>query len=118
MPIGGSAGQRQRSSSLGSVGANAYLGKKQPAAGPLLFGIGDQTSRDRNRTVCYNFNSDIVTVYEHGSYSMNSGEYVGSLQDPCKVLLFTQFRWNKLGLSSMKYVTAFVTQPNNRIVGN
>lgn len=49
---------------------------------------------------------------------MNSGEYVGSLQDPCKVLLFTQFRWNELVFSSMKYVTAFVTQPNNRIVGN
>jgi len=98
MPIEGSAGQRQRSSSLGSVGANAYLEKKQPAAGPLLFGIGDQTSRDRNRTVCYIFNSDIVTVYGYGygSYSMNSGEYVGSLQDPCKVLLFIQFRWNKL----------------------
>lgn len=51
---------------LGPVGANASLGKKQPAAGPLLFGIGDQTSRDRNRTVCYNFNSDIVTVYGYG----------------------------------------------------
>lgn len=49
---------------------------------------------------------------------MNSGEYVGSLQDPCKVLHFTQFKWNELVFSSMKYVTAFVTQPNNRIVGN